>query len=133
MLMTNWALDFEWRDFDFLAGGSGILPTLQSFVTITRSADMAKSSLVSASCTSSSGDLLSRRRRPEELTAPQWTPWSLDKIRDGLIHVRIASTRREQVFGADMRYTGIHRDHLAACRGKCEVPLGQSSLACVPP
>ncbi|CAM9460978.1 unnamed protein product, partial [Hapterophycus canaliculatus] len=47
VLMTSWALDFESRDYRFLAQDSGILPTLQAMVTLTNTASLASSSSLS--------------------------------------------------------------------------------------
>lgn len=87
MLMTSWALDFESRDYRFLAHESGILPTLQSIVTLTKTASMANSTIGSG--------LGNTRGRQETLDAKgqsepkrqRWLPWSLESIRKGFIQV----------------------------------------------
>lgn len=85
--MTTWALDFESRDFRFLAQESGILPTLQAMVTLTNTAGMASSALARLGVVDN--------ERPEEIIGQEnsmparqrWTPWSLDSVREGFVQV----------------------------------------------
>lgn len=93
VLMTTWALDFESRDFRFLAQESGILPTLQAMVTLTNTADMASSaltSLCSASKSTRSGASLGTQF--SAVTRQRWTPWSLESVREYYMQVGLLCT-----------------------------------------
>ncbi|CAM9591597.1 unnamed protein product, partial [Scytosiphon promiscuus] len=87
VLMTSWALDFESRDYHFLAQESGILPTLQAMVTLTNTASLASSTLESLD---DKPPISQHDRSQKEIqtacTAIQgWTPWSLENIREGFM------------------------------------------------
>lgn len=85
--MTGWALDFESRDYRFLAHKSGILPTLQAMVTLTNTASLASSSLDSLN-DASRGPPTDRMGSKTSATALQsWTPWSLETVRGGFMQV----------------------------------------------
>lgn len=92
VLLTSWALDFESRDYRFLAHKSGILPTLQSVVTLTNTASLASSSLDSLGSVSDSSPgagmneaVASKEASTTALEA--WTPWSLENIKEGFLQV----------------------------------------------
>lgn len=85
--MTTWALDFESRDYRFLAHESGILPTLQAVVTLTNTADMANSALASLSGAPPEQKENCIEREESAMAAQRWTPWSLENIREGFIQV----------------------------------------------
>lgn len=87
VLMTSWALDFESRDYHFLAHKSGILPTLQATVTLTNTASMATSTLARMSGFSRgpAGEVTVKKASPT--VHQRWTPWSLENIREGFIQV----------------------------------------------
>lgn len=85
--MTTWALDFESRDYRFLAHESGILPTLQTMVTLTTTADMANCSLASLSDARPEQKESCIEREASAKAAQRWTPWSLENIRQGFIQV----------------------------------------------
>lgn len=85
--MTTWALDFESRDYRFLAHESGILPTLQAMVTLTTTADMANSALASLSDAPPEQKEYCIEREASAKAAQRWTPWSLENIREGFIQV----------------------------------------------
>lgn len=88
VLMTSWALDFESRDYQFLAHKSGILPTLQAMVTLTSTASLATSGLGSLDDKSSEHQEAIGKEGSGITTALQnWTPWSLENIREGFIQV----------------------------------------------
>lgn len=87
VLMTSWALDFESRDCCFLVHESGILPTLQAMVTLTNTADMARSEVsrrigadTRSKNTLNGESVVSSRQQ-------RWTPWSLDSVREGFVQV----------------------------------------------
>lgn len=85
--MTTWALDFESRDYRFLAHESGILPTLQAMVTLTNTADMANSALARLSDAPAEQNESRIERGASAKAAQRWTPWSLENIREGFIQV----------------------------------------------
>eukprot|EP00903_Cladosiphon_okamuranus_P019656 g18070.t4 len=90
ILLTSWALDFESRDYRFLAHKSGILPTLQSVVTLTNTASLANSaldSLDSVSDTSPGAGVNEAAASKEASTTAleAWTPWSLENIKGGFL------------------------------------------------
>ncbi len=86
VLLTSWALDFETRDYPFLAHESGILPTLQAMVTLTNTASLASSSLYSLNGTSPGlQDDLTGKGATAALEG--WTPWSLENIRESYMQV----------------------------------------------
>lgn len=89
VLMTAWTLDFESRDFRFLAQDSGILPTLQAVVTLTNTSDMACSALARPSPVAN--DALPEEARSEHGTQGRyrWTPWSLESVRESYLQVRL--------------------------------------------
>lgn len=87
VLMTTWALDFESRDYRFLAHESGILPTLQAMVTLTNTADMANSALARLSDAPPEQKENHIEREASAKAAQRWTPWSLENIREGFIQV----------------------------------------------
>lgn len=90
VLLTSWALDFESRDYRFLAHKSGILPTLQAIVTLTNTASMASSgldSLDSLSDTSPGPKDAAPNTESSTKALESWTPWSLDNIREGFLQV----------------------------------------------
>lgn len=87
VLMTSWALDFESRDYRFLAHKSGILPTLQAMVTLTNTASLASSSLDSLNDTSR-GPQKDTRGSKTSTGLQSWTPWSLETVRGGFMQVR---------------------------------------------
>lgn len=94
VLLTSWALDFESRDYRFLAHKSGILPTLQSVVTLTNTASLASSGLDSLDSFSDTDTAPGRKeaaaRKEAATTAVEsWTPWSLENIRTGFLQVTI--------------------------------------------
>ncbi|CAM9107710.1 unnamed protein product, partial [Ectocarpus fasciculatus] len=84
VLMTSWALDFESRDYRFLAHKSGILPTLQAMVTLTNTASLASSSLDSLNDTSH-GPQKDTRGSKTSTGLQSWTPWSLETVRGGFM------------------------------------------------
>lgn len=87
VLLTSWALDFESRDYRFLARKSGILPTLQAIVTLTNTASLASSGLDSLSETSPGLKETAARKEASTTALESWTPWSLDNIREGFLQV----------------------------------------------
>lgn len=86
VLLTSWALDFESRDYRFLAHKSGILPTLQAIVTLTNTASLASSGLDSLG-DASPGMKEAAATRASTTALESWTPWSLDNIREGFLQV----------------------------------------------
>lgn len=84
--MTSWALDFESRDYRFLAHTSGILPTLQAMVTLTNTAAMASYALDELSPADPCPDAILERKNFVG-SRQRWTPWSLDSIREGFVQV----------------------------------------------
>lgn len=102
VLMTTWALDFESRDYRFLAHESGILPTLQAMVTLTKTAGMATSVLAELDSNgagkkveASGGDVLG-------MDAPRkrWIPWSLETIREGFVQVICSDTTEVYIWSS---------------------------------
>lgn len=92
VLLTSWALDFESRDYRFLAHKSGILPTLQSVVTLTNTASLASSgfdSLDGVSDTSPGLKEVAASNDASPTALEGWTPWSLENIREGFLQVII--------------------------------------------
>lgn len=86
--MTSWALDFESRDYRFLARESGILPTLQAMVTLTNTASLASSTLGSLDDESSiSQHDQDRKEMSATAMIHGWTPWSLENITEGFMQV----------------------------------------------
>lgn len=85
--MTSWALDFESRDYRFLANKSGILPTLQATVTLTNTASMASSTLARMSGSSRGPADEATVKGASPTVHQRWTPWSLENIREGFIQV----------------------------------------------
>lgn len=87
--MTSWALDFESRDYRFLAHKSGILPTLQAMVTLTSTASLATSSLDSLNDKSPGPhkEAIGNEGSGIMTALQSWTPWSLENIREGFIQV----------------------------------------------
>lgn len=87
VLMTSWALDFESRDYQFLAHKSGILPTLQAMVTLTNTASLASSSLDSLNDTSRGPQKDTMDSKTSVTALQSWTPWSLETVRSGFLQV----------------------------------------------
>ncbi|CAN0493354.1 unnamed protein product, partial [Ectocarpus sp. 12 AP-2014] len=85
VLLTSWALDFESRDYQFLARKSGILPTLQAMVTLTNTASLASSSLDSLNDTSRGPQKDTVDAKASVTALQSWTPWSLETVRSGFL------------------------------------------------
>ncbi|CAM9363981.1 unnamed protein product [Discosporangium mesarthrocarpum] len=93
VLMTTWVLDFESRDYHFLARQSCILPTLQEMITITKAGSMAHEHLGELR-ESGEGDLGGNYCHTTNKGATahmckedgvSWMPWSLEGIREGFL------------------------------------------------
>lgn len=93
--MTSWALDFESRDYRFLAHKSGILPTLQAMVTLTSTASLATSGLGSLNDNSAGPpqEAIGKETSAIVTALQSWTPWSLENIREGFIQVMATGAR----------------------------------------
>lgn len=111
VLLTSWALDFESRDYRFLAHKSSILPTLQSVVTLTNTASLASSGFDSLGSDTSAGvkEAATSKEGEASTTALEgWTPWSLENIREGFLqvilrkHDRSKTSHRQYSWGASM-------------------------------
>lgn len=101
VLMTSWALDFESRDYRFLAHKSGILPTLQATVTLTNTASMASSTLARLRGFSPGPEDEATVKEASKTSRQRWNPWSLENIREGFIQViQSAHTRADYLHGS---------------------------------
>lgn len=93
VLLTSWALDFESRDYRFLAHKSGILPTLQSVVTLTNTASLASCGLDSLGLSDTSPGVKEAAASKEDAASTTalegWTPWSLENIRESFLQVNL--------------------------------------------
>lgn len=106
VLMTSWALDFESRDYRFLAHKSGILPSLQAMVTLTSTASLTASVLGSLNDKSPGphNQAIGKEASGIMTALQSWTPWSLDNIREGFVQVM---RRKQEVSNGSVGGVGL--------------------------